>query len=239
MSQLPPPPPSAQPPVPGAPAPQPATADRIRLAYQRRNETDYVFNFWTAFGWSLLTCGIYMIYVIYRLVGRSRDHNARRLEELDAATTFAWEQATAEGVTEELRPAFERVAEHLAVLRQMTGDFRDPAIWALLAFVARGITEIVAFVLLDQDLVKHDYREGGAEHELGAIFTRLGAPLPPPDPNQLHRANNYVGRILATLATCGIYGLWWLANVMNDLNDHFARNWAWEDSLAQAVQQLA
>jgi hypothetical protein len=49
-----------------------------------------------------------------------------------------------------LAPSFERAACHLAVLHRMTGDFREPVIWLLLAIIARGITEIVGFVLLDQ-----------------------------------------------------------------------------------------
>src|SRR5579864_2232464 len=78
----------------GAPGPPSVpTAERIRLAWQRRPETDYIFNFWTAFGWTVLTLGIYGFYVFYQLVRRMRDHNARRLELLDAATTVAWEQA--------------------------------------------------------------------------------------------------------------------------------------------------
>ena len=36
--------------------------------------------------------------------------------------------------------------------------------------------------------------------------------------------------------TCGIYAFFWLYNVMEDGNRHFATNWAWEDSLAQALQ---
>jgi hypothetical protein len=35
-----------------------SSADRVRMAWQRRHETDYVFDFWTAFGWTILTCGI-------------------------------------------------------------------------------------------------------------------------------------------------------------------------------------
>ena len=42
----------------------------------------------------------------------------------------------------------------MSVLRRMTGDFREPVIWLVLSIVACGITEIVAFVRLDQDL-KH------------------------------------------------------------------------------------
>ena len=39
-----------------------------------------------------------------------------------------------------------------------------------------------------------------------------------------------------SLVTCGIYTFVWLYNEMDDGNRHFAANWAWEDSLAQALQ---
>jgi hypothetical protein len=235
----------AAPPVVAGTAPAPVVApvaapiDRIRAAYQRRNETDYVFNFWTALGWTFLTCGIYGIYVVYQMVRRSRDHNARRVEELDAATAFAWEQAGTRGLQDELRPNFERIATHLAAMRQMTTEFRDPVIWTVLAVFAGGIVQIIVYILLDSDLVKHDYRQGGAEHELSAIYTRLGAPVSAPDPASLHQAHNYVARVIVLLVTCGIYGLWWQYDVMVDLNRHFEKDWAWEDSLAGAAQSLA
>jgi len=211
--------------------------ERVRTAYLRRNETDYVFEFWTAFGWTVLTCGFYLVYVVYQLVRRSRDHNMRRLELLDAANAVAWERAVAQGLAEELRPSFERVATHLDGLRRLTHEFRDPVVWLVLSIIARGIVELIVFVLLDGDLVKHDYDEGGAENELAFIFTRLGTPVDHPDPDRLHHKQNYVGRILAAVFTCGVYTFFWLYNVMDDGNRHFAANWAWEDSLAQAVQQ--
>ena len=119
-------------------------AERVRLAARRRDETDYIFRYWSALGWTILTFGIYGYYVFYQLIRRMRDHNARRLELLDAATTVAWDQAGRQGLQQELAPSFERAAGHLAVLRRMTGDFREPVIWLLLAIVARGIAEIVA-----------------------------------------------------------------------------------------------
>jgi hypothetical protein len=61
----------------------------------------------------------------------------------------AWEQAGRQGLQQELAPSFQRAAGQLAVLRQMTTDFREPVIWMVLAIVARGVAEIVAFVLLD------------------------------------------------------------------------------------------
>ena len=130
VTQFPPPPPEppqspAPPPAVAAyPVPQPSAAERVRLAWQHRHDTDYIFEFWSAFGWTILTLGIYAFYILYQLMRRDRDHIRRRLELLDAATTFAWEQAHAQGLAVELTPAFERIAPPLAQIR--VGDGRVP-----------------------------------------------------------------------------------------------------------------
>ena len=106
-------------------------AERVRATSQRRSETDYIFEYWSALSWTVL--------ILRTLVRRMREHNIRRLELFDASIAAAWEEAGRRGVQEELRPSFERAAGHLAVLRQMTQDFREPVIWLVLALVARGI----------------------------------------------------------------------------------------------------
>ena len=232
--------PAAMPGPPQTPAlPQVPAAERVRLAARRRDETDYIFDYWSALGWTILTLGIYGFYVFYQLVRRMRDHNARRLELLDGATTVAWEQAGRRGLQQELAPSFERAAGHLAVLRQMTQDFREPVIWLLLAIVARGITEIVAFVLLDQDLIKHGRAEAGAGQELSVIYDRLGQQLPSPDPGRVKRPDNYVGRILAAIFSLGIYMFGWFYNQMDEPNKHFTSNWVQEDDLVNAVNAVS
>lgn len=213
------------------------TADRIHSARRSAHESDYVFDFWSALGWTILSCGVYGYYVLYQLVRRSRDHNRRRLELLDAATTFAWEQASTRGLADELRPGFERIATNIAVLRRQTTEFRDPAIWLILSFVT-GIATLVAWVLLDGDLVDHDYAEGAIEAELSTIYARLGAPVAPPDPARVKGKHNWVGRAIATIATCGVYALFWQYDVMVEGNRHFEHNWRWETDLATAVQSL-
>lgn len=220
-----------------APAAPPAS-ERVRLAWQRRHDTDYIFNYWTALGWSILTCGIYGFYVLYQLVRRSRDHNLRRVELLDAATTLAWEQANARGLAEELRPNFERISGNMATLRQQTTQFRDPVIWLLLAIIASGIVHIIVYILLDSDLVTHDYAEGAVESELSTIYARLGSAVAPPDPSRLKQRHKYVARVIVAIVTFGIYMFWWLYDVMVDGNRHFEHNWAWEDNLATAVQSV-
>jgi hypothetical protein len=232
--------PVAVPGPPQAPAPPQVTAaERVRAAARRRDETDYIFHYWSALGWTILTLGIYGFYVFYQLVRRMRDHNARRLELLDAATTVAWEQAGRQGLQQEMTPTFERAAGHLSVLRQMTGDFREPVIWLLLAIVARGIVEIIGFVLLDQDLVKHSHAEAGAGQELSVIYGQLGQHVPAPSQDQVKRPDNYVGRILATIFTFGIYMFWWFYNQMEEPNKHFTSDWAQEDQLVAAVNAIS
>ncbi|HWS46692.1 MAG TPA: hypothetical protein VN636_12580 [Acidimicrobiia bacterium] len=232
------PPPAGFGQYPPAPAPAPPAADRLRAAWHGRRESDYIFDFATALGWQILTCGVYGIYVLYQLVRRSRDHNLRRIELLDAATAVAWEQARARGLADELQPSFERIAPHMAVLRAKTTEFRDPTLWAVLAIFVRLVADIVAYVLLDGDLIAHDYAEGAIETELSAIYTRLGAPVPVPDPRRLKQPHNYVARIVVVFLTCGLYLYFWQYDIMTEGNRHFQHNWAWEDALAQSVQRL-
>ncbi len=220
----------------GPPTAQPI--DQLRIAYQRRHDTDYIFNFWTALGWTVLTLGIFSYYVYYQLLRRMREHNIRRLELLEAARSYGWQLAGEQGLQDELRPNFERAAAHEEVMRQMTTDFRDPLIWLLLIWFT-GIAGIIAFILLDGDLVKHDVAEGGVESELATIYTRLGRPIPQPDPGRIKGKQNYVARVIVLIVTFGIYGLWWWYNMLQEPNAHFETNWAWEDALAQAAQQPA
>jgi hypothetical protein len=215
-----------------------APAERVRVAWQGRQSTDYIFNFWTALGWTILTLGIFGFYVFYQLVRRMRDHNARRLEILDAAMAFGWEEAGRRGLQQELTPSFQRAAAHLAVLRKMTGDFREPVIWVVLSVVAGGIVHAIAFIFLDQDLMNHDRAEVGVEYELALVYGRLGHSLPYPDSGRVKGAHNYVGRIVASIFSFGIYLLWWYHDMMVEPNLHFYTNWSQEDALAVAVQAM-
>ncbi len=216
----------------------PPPAERIRLAWQGRGSTDYIFNFWTALGWTVLSFGVYGLYVFYQLVRRMRDHNLRRLEILDAALSFGWDQAQPRGLEPELTPSFQRAGAHLAVLRRMTADFREPVIWLVLSLVAGGIVHAVAFIFLDQDLVKHDEAEVGVEYELAHIYERLGYPLPYPSAARVKGRHNYAGRVVAAFISFGIYFLWWFHDMMVEPNRHFYTNWAQEDALAAAVQTM-
>jgi len=215
---------------------------RLQAARNDRARSDYVF---TGPGLNvfltIITCGIFGFFLFYQLMRRDKDHNERRLEFLDAATTYAWEQATSRGLADELRPAFERIAASLAPLRKLTGDFRDPTIWLILdvvlgaRFAFGAIAEIVGFILIDLDLDTHDRAEGAVEAELVAIYARLGISLPAPDPSRVKGRHNYVARVIVTVLTCGVYSLWWLYDMQVEGNRHVEGNWPFEDALVATV----
>ena len=105
--------------------------------------------------------------------------------------------------------------------------------------ILTSIAYFVGFVFLDGDLIKHDQAEGAIEAELSAILARLGQNVPAPDPARQQGKQNYAGRIVASIFSCGVYFYWWMYNQMDDVNKHFLWNWPWEDSLASAVNTMA
>lgn len=237
-----PPPPPAAPPPPTPPPPPPiqppgvAPIERIRAAHQQRAGTDYVF---TGPGMNIfltiITCGIFGFILFYQLMKRDREHNRRRLELLDAANTYAWQRALDENLADELRPSFERNAANLAVLRSLTMEFRDPGIWVVISILASTVAFIVGFIFIDQDLERHDRAEVAIESELAAIFARLGMSVPTADASRVKGKHNYVGRVIATVASCGFYIYWWLYDMQVEGNAHVEQNWPWEDALIAAL----
>jgi hypothetical protein len=71
------------------------------------------------------------------------------------------------------------------------------------------------------------------------VFARLGQNVPAPEPGRLKGKQNYAGRIVASIFSCGVYFYVWMYNQMDDVNRHFLWNWPWEDSLAGAVDTMA
>ena len=76
----------------------------------------------------------------------------------------------------------------------------------------------------------------------GDLLWEYKHPLPPRD--QLHNHQGEHKRSLAlygnfvVFVSFGFYNLWWTYNLMQEPNQHFEINWAWEDSLARAAQAL-
>lgn len=217
----------------GAPA-----SERLRHAWQRRHETDYELDFPSALGWFVLTGGLYGFFVLYHLLRRAREHNRRRVELLDAATTFAWDEARARGLNEELRALFERIAEQMRALDELKAEFRDPALWLVFVVATLGFALLPAWISIDRDLTRHEAAERAIEIDLAFVYSRMGAYLAPPAPAQTKPRQRAARRVVATVLTLGWYGAWWVRDLTRDGNVHFAQNWRFEDDLADAARSL-
>ena len=153
---------------------------------------------------------------------------------------MAWEQAGRQGLQQELAPSFQRAAGQLAVLRQMTTDFREPVIWVVLAIVARGVAEIVAFVLL-ATRTSSSTTEPRSAPSLSCllIYGRLGQHVRSPDQDRVKgQTTMWAGSrppSSRSASTC----IWWYNNQIQVPNQHFAGNWAQEDELARAVEAIS
>ncbi len=127
-------------------------------------------------------------------------------------------------------------------MRGLSGEFRDPVVWLLLdVFIGgvqlffAGLVEVIGFILIDGDLNRHDQAECAIEWDLAQIYARLGVSPPSPDPNRVKGKQNYVGRIFASLFTCGIYLFWWVYDMQVEGNRHLEGNWPFEDALIAAI----
>lgn len=217
----------------------PTPAEQILQAVRERSWTDYRFHFWTAFGWTVLTFGLYWFYVFYQLIRRSRDHNRRRATLLMAAHDLAQSRAAEQGGAEALRPALDAVRGDVEAMGAKDGDLlRDPALWLVAGIVGSGLVWLAGALLLDQDLVRHQRHERTAEAGLTSVFAQFGTALPAPVP-ATKQPHNYVGRLLAVVFSLGLYSLWWVADVMQEGNADFEQSSAWEDALAQSVASPA
>jgi len=151
---------------------------------------------------------------------------------------FAWEEAHARGLTEELRPHFERIADRMRTLNELKVEFRDPALWLVFVVATLGLAMLPAWVSIDRDLVRHEEAERAIEIDLAFVYSRMGAYLAPPTPSHSKPRQRASRRVIATVLTLGWYGNWWVRDLMRDGNIHLAQNWRFEDDLAGAARSM-
>lgn len=219
-----------------------AYSEQIRFNWQRRPSTDEVIEFWPAFGLTIITCGIYGLFIAFKLAARMSEHARRRAAFLEGLVGFIWTTANDQPdspekakILNELLPGAQR---KIADLKEVELRAQDPIFWVIIRAVASFIGDILEYYSLDKQRVEHDLAEGEAEYYLSQALRMLGGVAPDPQPSRVKPLHNTTNRIIATIATCGIYSLWWMADIMRDTNEHFAINWSWEDYVARDVQNI-
>lgn len=214
---------------------------QLQYYVAERVETDFITDPGTAVLLSVVTCGIYELYIIYKLVQRRDEHFRRMVGVVDASLRRLQEKAQGreDAVSSELAQ-LDQIRMRMATMSAERGA----AIWLVICLflglgsfilLFLGIGPFILFYLLMRDYVEHDRLEAQYFTLMSSALAKLGlaeqaAQAVPSVPER-----EYVTFALLTVVTCGIYGLYWTYVMIKDFNDHFMAQVAWEDFILQAL----
>lgn len=194
--------------------------------------TDFITDPGTAILLSLVTCGIYGLYIVYKLVQRRDEHFRRMAAVADAAIAALRDKA---------RGREELVSTELAQLEQVRMQMatmaaeRGAAIWLLICLFT-GIGSFILYYLLMQDYVQHDVLEAQFFTLMSVALAKLGLAAEAGQAVPSVPQRDFVTFLVLSIVTCGIYGLYWMYVMIKDFNDHFMAQVPWEDFLVQALR---
>ena len=211
------------------PLPQPSALD---YWVGQRSMTDFVTDPGTSVLLSIITCGIYGYFIVYKLVQRRDDHFKRMAAVADASIRQL--RAKAAGREEEIQGELAQL-EGIKNQMLMMASERGAVIWLLICLFT-GIGFFILYYLLMEDYAQHDVVEAQFFTVMSVALAKLGlagqaaqAPRTVPD-------REFVAFLLLSLVTCGIYGIYWMYVMIKDFNDHFMAQSAWEDFIAAALR---
>ena len=199
---------------------------------QRREATDYRFNYWTYLGWNILSFGVYGHYGTYKLVERRHAHAQRRL----AFQSYMWHALNARAESLGRREEVAEGLDNLSRIYQQMETFerrnkREPVLWMLLRLVV-GVVGIYINHFLNLDLRFYDEWEGSYAANAEWVMSRLGYPVSIPRRAKPVPERNPVLHTLLAIITLGIY---WRYVTMVDGNGHFDDDAAVEDALMRGL----
>lgn len=200
-----------------------------------RTATDWQQNFWPVFFLSLITCGIYGIYVLYKMLDRRQQHFERMVNLRQHLIGVLKEKAEAAGRTAELEQDLSQLEGiHMeATARDRAGE-KSPALWLVLSIVV-GVVVYYVYYFLNDDFRAHEANEQRFMARASEIMAALGMPDQPILMEAMVPERNFILYLLLTLVTCGIYGIYWIYTVLTDPNNHFQQHELWETRLAAAI----
>lgn len=200
---------------------------------QQRVTTDWITDPGMAVLLTVVTCGIYGLYIFYKLFERRDLHFARIANTVNTSVALLSEKAAREGKTE-------LIAQELAQLGMVQREIyeqsreRGAALWLILAIVT-GICTFIGYYLIMDDFSRHDVLEAQYFTLMSAAMTKLGMSSQSSMAAPTIPERSFAMFIVLTIFTCGIYGFYWLYVLVNDGNYHLEAQVQWEDYIYSAL----
>jgi hypothetical protein len=198
-----------------------------------RANSDFITDPGMAILLTIITCGIYGLYILYKLVQRRDDHFKRMAGVVDAS--IAQLRVKAQGRENEIAPELAQLDQIRVEMATMSAE-RGAAIWLLICIFTSCVGGLILYYLLMQDYVKHDQVEAQFFTVMSSALAKLGlaGQAGQAVPNVPQR--EFITMLLLSIVTCGIYYYYWMYVMIKDFNEHFMAQVSWEDFILQALR---
>jgi len=198
-----------------------------------RAQTDWITDPGTALLLTIITCGIYGLYIVYKLVQRRDDHFRRMAGVVDASIQQL--RVKAQGREDVIAAELSQL-EQIRIQMSGLAQERGAAIWLLICIFVYCIGQYILYYLLMQDYVQHDTVEAQFFSVMSSALNKLGLSEQAGQAARTIPDREYVTFLLLSIVTCGIYGLYWFYVMIKDFNDHEMAQVPWEDFILTALR---
>jgi Domain of unknown function (DUF4234) len=200
---------------------------------QERINSDWTTDAGMAVLLSIVTCGIYGLYVFYKLMERRDRHLARVANMINTSAALLNERAAANGKTDLIAPELPQLE---MLQRQIYDQSRErgAVLWLILGIVT-GIAVFIGYYFIMDDMARHDQLEAQYFTLISGMLAKAGLSGQPSTavPNIPER--NFAVYLILSFFTCGIFGFYWLYALVDDGNRHVEAQVQWEDFIYSAL----
>lgn len=210
---------------------QPGTALEYNVA--ARANTDYITDPGIAILLSIITCGIYGLFIIYKLVQR-RDEHFQRMSAV-ADSSIAQLRAKSQGREDVIAGELAQLEQVRMRMATMSAE-RGAVIWLIICIFTSIIGYAILYYLLMQDYVEHDAVESQFFTLMSSALAKVGLAGEAGQAVPTVPQRDFITFLLLTIFTCGIYGIYWMYVMIKDFNEHFEAQVPWEDFLLNALR---
>ena len=200
---------------------------------QERIPSDWTTDPGMAVLFSFFTCGIYGLYIFYKLMERRDGHLARVANVVGTSMALLREKAQAADQTDLIS---QELAQIDILQRQIYDQSRErgAVLWLVLG-IFTGIAIWIGYYFIMDDMAKHDELEARFFTLASAALAKMGlaGQAGAAAPNMPDR--NFALYLLLSLFTCGIFSFYWLYVLVEDGNQHVEAQVQWEDFIYSAL----
>jgi hypothetical protein len=200
---------------------------------QQRVNSDWITDPGMAILLTIVTCGIYGIYIFFKLMERRDEHLARMANMVNTSVALLQEKAARDGKTELIGQELSYIAGIQSEMYEQSRE-RGAALWLVLAILT-GIATLIGYYFIMDDMARHDQLEAQYFTLMSSALTKLGlaGQASQAAPNMPER--NFALYLVLSFVTCGIFSFYWIYSLIKDGNDHVEAQVQWEDFIYSAL----